>query len=390
MKDADKKYMRMALKLAQRGFGSVEPNPMVGCVITKANQIIGKGWHKKFGGPHAEIVALQDCGNLGIKPDGATMYVTLEPCCHQGKTGPCTEAIIRAHIRRVVIATIDPSAHVGGNGIKLLRNVGIKVEVGLCEEEARLLNAPFIKHAASGHCWTVLKWAQSLDGRVAWKLNEGEKPSEDRRWISNELSRKDVHKLRRRVGGILVGINTILADNPMLVPRPPKGKKPLRIVLDSFLRIPLGCRLLRTIKRSPVLVYSSNAAIEANSKKAERIRAKGAELLGYPDTGKSNLHFLLEHLNRRGLSQLLVEGGPTVLTSFLQENLADEICVYFSPRILGSQGGIDTSVAMTQLNRIVDLQNVTVTMFDGDVKYSGLIRSSYSEVMNASAPAPQF
>lgn len=164
----DENYMQMALKLARHGIGSVEPNPAVGCIIVKGGQIIGKGWHKKFGGPHAEINALQDCGTLGVNPRGAAMYVTLEPCCHQGKTGPCTDAIIAAGLAKVFVATIDPSPHAGGKGIEQLRAAGIQIQTGICETEAKLLNAPFIKFASGGSCWVTLKWAQSIDGKLAW------------------------------------------------------------------------------------------------------------------------------------------------------------------------------------------------------------------------------
>ena len=169
-------YMQMALRLAKRGIGRVEPNPAVGCIIVKANQIIGKGWHKKFGEAHAEIMALEDCKTLGITPQRATMYVTLEPCCHQGKTGPCIKAIIEAGLGKVVVATIDPSQHANGKGIEQLRNAGIEVQTGICETEAKLLNAPFIKFASTGKCWTVLKWAQSIDGKLAYADRTVSKP----------------------------------------------------------------------------------------------------------------------------------------------------------------------------------------------------------------------
>ena len=228
MSSQDEKYMQVALKLAQRGIGSVEPNPAVGAIIVKANQIIGKGWHKKFGAPHAEINALADCKTLAVSPQAATMYVTLEPCCHQGKTAPCTDAIIAAKLAKVVVATIDPSEQAAGRGIEQLRSAGIGVQTGVCETQAKLLNAPFIKFAATGRCWVVLKWAQSIDGKMAWADKTG-----GRRWIANEQSRKDVHKLRRCVGAILVGINTVLADNPLLTVRPSSARQPVRAILDS-------------------------------------------------------------------------------------------------------------------------------------------------------------
>ena len=361
--------MRSALKLAEKGLGAVEPNPAVGCLIVKSGQMIGKGYHKKFGGPHAEVNAIADCATLGVKPEGGTMYVTLEPCCHVGKTGPCTQAILDAGISRVVVAVRDPSAHASGQGLDQLRRAGIEVEVGLCEEEARLLNAPFFKYASTGKCWVVLKWAQSIDGKLAYAEQSPEK-----RWITNDLSRADAHKLRRRVGAILVGINTVLADDPMLTPRPSKGKKPIRVVLDDSLRIPMGSRLLRTTKTSPVLVYTRKASAEANLKQVERIRKKGAELVVWEGAGEtSDLHFLLEQLSEQGVQQVLVEGGPRVLASFLREGLADEICVYIAPKILGADGAAFIGEPMTDLMQGIGLDHVRIKTFGDDICMRGLL-----------------
>ena len=375
MSGRDDKYMQMALKLAQRGVGSVEPNPTVGCIIVKANQIIGRGWHRKFGAAHAEINALEDCKTLSISPRGATMYVTLEPCCHYAKTPPCTDAIIDAGLVKVVVATIDPSEHANGMGIEQLRSAGIEVQTGICETQARLLNAPFIKFAATGKCWVILKWAQSIDGKLAYS------ETNDERWISGEQSRKDVQKLRRRAGAILVGIGTVLADNPLLTARPSKGKKLTRIVLDSKLRIPLDCELLATAKKVPVLILANRQTVRTNSQLAEAISKKGAELLVFPDTqGQSNLHFLLDDLSRRGIAQLLVEGGPTVISSFLREGLADEICVYIAPKILGRQGAVDIAGPMRELTDAVGLHCVDIKNFDGDVRIRGLSKKTLDEL----------
>jgi diaminohydroxyphosphoribosylaminopyrimidine deaminase/5-amino-6-(5-phosphoribosylamino)uracil reductase len=372
----DKKYMELALKLARRGIGSVEPNPAVGAVIVKSNQIIGRGWHKKFGGPHAEINALEDCKNLGVDPCGAEMYVTLEPCCHQGKTGPCTKAIIEAGLAKVFVASIDPSEHAKGAGVEQLRNAGIEVQTGICETEAKLLNGPFIKFAATGKCWVTLKWAQSIDGKLAWAQQ-----NEERRWISNELSRKDAHKLRRRVGSILVGINTVLADNPLLTARPSKGKKAIRIVLDSYLRIPPDCQLLETAKKCPVLIYTNENAVKANLQVAEKITQKGVEILTYPQTeGRSNLYFLIDELSKRGIGHLLVEGGPAVLTSFLKESLADEIVVYLAPSILGSTGSAEITSAMAELTKAISLHHVETECFGDDVRLGGLTEKAIKEL----------
>ena len=376
MTDDAEKYMQMALNLAKRGIGSVEPNPAVGALITKANQIIGKGWHRKFGGPHAEINALEDCKSLGVNPHGATMYITLEPCSHQGKTGPCTQAIIDSGLAKVYIATKDPSEHANGKGIEQLENAGIEVQTGICENEAKLLNAPFLKFASTGRSWIVLKWAQTIDGKVTAADQGGE-----HRWISNETSRRDVHKLRRRSQAILVGINTVIADNPRLTARPSRGKKPARIVMDSFLRIAPNCRLLATANQSPVIIYTSWPAIETNPRLVEQITEAGAEVLAYPDTqGRSNLFFLLDELNRRGIAQLLVEGGPTVLTSFLREDLVDEIHVYITPKILGSQGSARISGPMSKLTRAVGLHNVTIKPFGDNVRLTGLTEKALREL----------
>ena len=370
------RYMETALKLAQRGIGSVEPNPAVGAVVVKANQVIGKGWHKEFGGPHAEINALQDCKTLGVSPQGAAMYVTLEPCCHQAKTGPCTEAIIDAGVAKVVVAAIDPSEHANGKGIEKLRSAGIEVETGVCETQARLLNAPFFKFAATGKTWVILKWAQSIDCKVAYADT-----SRQRQWISGQQSRKDVHKLRRRVQAILVGINTVIADDPLLTARPNKGKKATRIVLDNHLRIPLDCKLLATTREAPVLILTSQQTLRENPQVVEKVAQKGAEVLAYPEEeGRSNLHFLTCELAKREVAQLLVEGGPTVIASFLKEQLADEIVVYITPKILGGSGSVGINPPMAELAEAVGLHHVEIERFGDDVRLAGLSKKTFDEI----------
>jgi diaminohydroxyphosphoribosylaminopyrimidine deaminase/5-amino-6-(5-phosphoribosylamino)uracil reductase len=376
----NEKYMQMALKLARRGIGSVEPNPAVGALIVKDNQVIGKGWHKKFGGPHAEINALQDCRRSGFEPSGASMYVTLEPCSHYGKTGPCTNAIISAGLTKVFVAMIDPSGHAGGKGIEQLREAGIEVQTGICEAEARLLNAPFIKYASTGKCWVTLKWAQSIDGKLATT----ELRASENIWISGEQSRKDVHKLRWRTGGILVGVNTVIADDPLLTPRPARGKKVLRIVLDNQLRIPLNCKLIKTARKHPLIVYTREGTVLASPEIAEKITKKGAEVLIYPCTeGLFNLSFLLDELSKRGIAHLLAEGGPKVLTSFLKEGLADEVVIYIAPRILGAQGSADITGPMAKLTQAIGLHHVDIKRFGDDVRLSGLTAKTPSEILVA-------
>jgi diaminohydroxyphosphoribosylaminopyrimidine deaminase/5-amino-6-(5-phosphoribosylamino)uracil reductase len=358
--------MRLAMELAAKGLGFVEPNPAVGAVIVKGGRIIGAGWHKKFGGPHAEINALENCRRRGNNPKGATMFVTLEPCCHYGKTSPCTDALIAAKLKRVVVATIDPSKHANGRGIRQLRKAGIKVDIGTCEGEARILNAPFMKFASTGKPWVTLKWAQTIDGKLAWANT-----SDKRRWISCEDSRKDAHNLRRRAGAILVGINTVLKDDPLLTSRPSHGKKPIRIVLDSRLRIPLDCKLLATAKNVPVLIVTQSRTLRTKAKKAKQIIGRGAELLGC-SASRSNLNFLLWQLSKRGIQHLLVEGGPTVIGSFLKENLADEIVVYIAPRILGASGNAGIA---ERPDECVRLCCADVKRIGEDIRINGLTKS---------------
>lgn len=363
---ADEKYMLIALNLARRGLGNVEPNPAVGAVIVKNSRIIGAGWHKKFGGTHAEINALADCRKQEGNPKGATIFVTLEPCCHYGKTGPCTDALIAAKLKRVVVATIDPSKHANGKGVRQLRKAGIKVDIGECEAEARVLNAPFLKFAKTGKTWVTLKWAQSIDGKLAW-ANPGSK----RKWISCEKSRKDAHNLRRCVGAILVGINTVLKDNPLLTARPSNNKKPLRIVLDNRLRIPLNCQLLATVNVAPVLIVTQNRMLRIKANKVKQMVGRGAELLACHGHAKSNLQFLLRHLSKRGIQRLLVEGGPAVIGSFLKAKLADEIVIYVAPKILDAKGDADISSATNKLL----LYRPEIKHIRDDIRITGLTKN---------------
>jgi len=367
--NSEEKNMNLALRLAGRGIGSVEPNPAVGAVIVKDGQIAGKGWHKKYGGPHAEINALEDCKSKGANPEGATLYVTLEPCCHYGKTPPCTDAIIKAGLSEVVVAMVDPSKHAGGRGIEILRDAGIEVRTGICEREAKELNAPFIKFAATGESWVIVKWAQSIDGKLAYA--EGV----DGRWISNKRSRRDAHKLRRRVQGILVGIGTLLSDDPLLTPRPSRCRMPVRIVLDSNLRLPLDCNLLRTTGEASVLVVTTKRTAERRWEIVRSIEEMGGEILTVETGGDGcDLRSLLGSLSKRGIAQLLVEGGGKIIGSFLKEGLADEVCVYVSSKLLGRSGRVDISESTSKILKGVELKGVNIRRFGDDVKITGLLR----------------
>jgi len=352
---ADEKYMQVALKLAQRGIGSVEPNPMVGCCLVKSNQIIGKGFHKKFGSAHAEINAFADCKRKGYNPAGATMYVTLEPCCHFGKTPPCTKTIIKSGIKKVVAATKDPTKKVNGKGFKILKKAGIKVVTGICKNEAEELNAAFFCLAREKRPWIIIKWAQSADEYLA--------RTDKKRWITGSKSRKDVHKLRKRVQAVLVGINTVLADNPMLTARPCSGHQPLRVVLDSQLKIPADCKIIRTAKKNPVLIFTAHK----NNKKIPVLKKKGAEIIKVQTVaGKCSIKDVLKELAERNIQQILVEGGKEVITSFLKQNLADEIVVYTSAEKLAKNGKIVASRPMKRMYDYLKKNHRGKKQFDTD------------------------
>lgn len=317
--------MRRALHLAARGLGRVEPNPLVGAVLVKGGRIIGEGFHRRFGGPHAEIEALRRCVR---SPRAATCYVTLEPCCHFGKTPPCTDALIAAGVRRVVAAVQDPFSRVSGGGLRRLRAASIQVDVGLLRREAVARNAPFFKLHRTGRPWVILKWAQSLDGKIATRGG-------DSQWISSFASRRRAHALRGRVDAILVGINTVLRDDPQLTCRLVRPlRRATRIVLDTHLRIPLGSRLVRSARRTPTLVVTASAA----SRKVRALRAAGCEVLVLPTAGgRPRLDRLLDVLGGRNVTNLLVEGGGRVLGRFVDEGLADEAFIFVAPRLIGGR-----------------------------------------------------
>ncbi len=321
----DVEFMRQALHLAERGRGHVEPNPLVGAVVVREGRVVGSGWHQRFGGPHAEVFALEEAGEAAR---GGTLYVTLEPCCHFGKTPPCTDAILRAGVKRVVAAMSDPFPEVRGKGIALLREHGISVEVGCLADEAEELNAPYLKLVRTGRPYVIAKWAMSLDGRIATVTG-------DARWISGEESRRKVHEVRGKVDGILIGIGTALADDPLLTARPHGPRTACRIVLDNRLRLPLSSRLVQTAKEVPVLIFHEPQA-DAASK--HRLEAAGCECVSLPTTGRREaIDAVLDELGRRRFTQVLVEGGAEILGSFFDAGQVDETMVFVAPIIIGGR-----------------------------------------------------
>lgn len=316
--------MRRALELARRGEGLVEPNPQVGAVVLSAEgSVVGEGWHARFGGDHAEIVAL---AAAGAAARGGTLVVTLEPCCHHGKTPPCTDAVIAAGVKRVVVAAEDPFPEVAGGGIARLRAAGIDVETGLLSAEAERLTAPFRRLVRDRRPWVIAKWAMSLDGRIATAGG-------DSRWISCEASRAIVHALRGRMDAIMVGIGTALADDPLLTARPPGPRTPLRVVVDSRARLPLAGRLVGTAGEVPLLVATGP---EAPADRVTALEAAGCMVWRGEDADRGvRLAALLRHLGERRVTNLLVEGGAGLLGGLFDAGFLDEAWAFVAPKLVG-------------------------------------------------------
>jgi diaminohydroxyphosphoribosylaminopyrimidine deaminase/5-amino-6-(5-phosphoribosylamino)uracil reductase len=316
MSDRERAWMLQALELAERGRGWVEPNPLVGAVVVQGDRIVGAGWHEQYGQAHAEVNALAAAGDAAR---GATLYVTLEPCCHHGKTPPCTQAVLRSGVARVVTTMLDPFPEVAGQGASFLRAAGITVDVGLCEAEARRLNAPYLKLLATHRPYVHAKWAMSLDGKIATSTG-------DSKWISGEASRRRVHALRGRMDAIVVGIGTVLADDPILTARPAGPRTATRVVLDTHGRLPPDCQLAKTTHEAPLLVAT---AVDGNV---------GERLVLPVEHGRVAVTALLDELGRRRMTNVLVEGGAEVLGSFFDAQTVDEVWVFVAPRIIGGQG----------------------------------------------------
>lgn len=317
--------MKRALALAGRGQGWVEPNPMVGCVIVQDGRVVGEGYHRRFGGWHAEIEALRACS---VSPRGATVYVSLEPCCHAGKTPPCTAALIEAEVARVVIAQRDPNPTVDGRGIRQLQAAGIAVDVGLLGNEAAELLAPYMTRILLGRPYVIAKWAQTLDGKLATRTG-------DSKWISGEVSRRRVHLLRARVDAILVGAGTVAMDDPLLTARDvPLRRQALRVVLDGLLRIPGKRQLLNTAQEVPTIVMTTPRP--AQTAKAKRMIEKGVEVIAWQAyRDRLTLRSCLAELHDREVTNLLIEGGPTIFSTFFAARLIDEAFVFTAPKMIG-------------------------------------------------------
>jgi diaminohydroxyphosphoribosylaminopyrimidine deaminase/5-amino-6-(5-phosphoribosylamino)uracil reductase len=322
-RSTDETYMKRALALARRGAGWVSPNPLVGAVVVRHGKIVGEGYHRRFGGPHAEIHALEAAG---FRARASTLYITLEPCCHEGKTPPCTDRVIAAGVKEVVCGMVDPYPAVNGKGIATLRRKGVTVRIGVLEEECRHLNESYVWRLRTGAPFVTLKTAMTLDGKIADHSGES-------KWISSEVSRRRVQRLRYEVDAVLTGIGTVLADDPMLVPRS-RRRKPhhLRIVLDPRGEIPLDSQLVRSAREFPLLVVISRRA----GKRAKHdLTSRGVEILEVPSKGERlDLPRVLSELGQRPVNHILVEAGSRLAGSFLEQGLVNRLIVFVAPSIL--------------------------------------------------------
>ncbi len=338
---------------------------MVGAVVLDANGLLaGEGWHQKFGGPHAEVFALQTARE---RARGGTLIVTLEPCCHHGKTPPCTDAVLTAGIARVVVAMADPFPKVAGGGIAILRSAGVNVEVGLCEAESISLNAPYLKLLRTGRPWVHAKWAMTLDGKIATCTGES-------KWISGEESRVRVHALRGRMDAILVGRGTVVADDPLLTARPAGARTPVRVVVTASGDLPVQCQLRATARDIPVIVYTANA------QKLEGWADDGAEVVALSDTAMS-LDAVLADLGRRRFTNVLIEGGAGLLGSACDARAVDEFHVFVAPKVIGGAGALTPlgGAGIPQMADALALDRVTFEPSGGDVYVHGFAPASSRE-----------
>lgn len=327
---AEEQFMKRAIELAKQGAGWTAPNPLVGAVVVKNGRVIGEGYHRKYGELHAERNALAACTE---DPAGATLYVTLEPCCHYGKTPPCTEIIIEKKIAKVVIGSRDPNPKVAGKGARILREHGIEVVEDYMREACDALNPVFFHYITTKTPYVVLKFAMTLDGKIATRTGAS-------KWITGEAARNHVHQLRGRYAGILAGIGTVLADDPMLNCRIDGAHQPLRIILDSHLRIPMGSRLVRSAKEYPLLIVCNESIREREegASRIQKLEEAGAKVWTLPEkNGHPDLNVLMQRLGEEKIDSVLIEGGGTVNEAALKAHIVHRVYAYIAPKIFGGE-----------------------------------------------------
>ncbi|MBI3722758.1 bifunctional diaminohydroxyphosphoribosylaminopyrimidine deaminase/5-amino-6-(5-phosphoribosylamino)uracil reductase RibD [bacterium] len=366
--DLDRKHMGRALELAARGSWRVAPNPKVGALVAHGEDVLAEGFHTEHGGPHAEVEALRALREKKLDARGSTLYSTLEPCgAFEGKqTPPCVDAVVEAGFARVVVAQRDPNPQVDGRSLERLERAGISVRVGVLEREARALNGPFNKWMSEQRPYVTAKWAMSLDGKIAAR-------SGDSKWISGEESRRRAHALRGEVDAVLVGVNTVLRDDPLLTRRDAPGRDPARVVVDSVLRIPLESKLVRSANTSPVLVVATESASD------ERVRALRDQGVGVVKVGSEASRVdpdcLLEALARRGYQHVLVEGGGELLGSFFAHDLVDRVVCFVAPKIVGGDAAPSPArgEGVSEVTRALRLVSLHSEPSGDDVVLSGLV-----------------
>ena len=358
----DEKWMQRTLRLAAAGRGRTSPNPVVGAVLVKRGKVVGEGYHAKIGEAHAEIMALRQAGE---RAKGAVLYLNLEPCTHFGRTPPCVPQVVKAGLKRVVIGMEDPNPLVNGKGIEALRKSGLDVKVGILGEECRKLNEAFCKYILKKQPFVVLKAAATLDGKIATRHG-------DSKWISGEASRRLVHRLRDQVDGVLVGIGTVLRDDPLLTARMKEGREPYRIVLDSRLKIPEDARVFEHSPSEVILATTGSAPHE----KIERLEKKGVRVLIIDSRGgRVDLRTCLNKLGEMGLMNILVEGGSQINGSFLDEGLIDKFLLFLSPRWLGDPQapGIFGGRGVSSLKEAVGLKEIKTKRIGEDIFVEGYL-----------------
>ena len=352
------KFMRQAYVLAKKGVGRTSPNPAVGSVIVKGGRVIAKGWHKKAGGPHAEIEALKAAGS---RAKGSTLFVTLEPCCHFGKTPPCTEAIIASGLKKVVIGASDPNPKVSGKGVAALRAAGIEVTEGVLSPACSALNEAWNKYITEGLPFVTLKLAASLDGRIAAAGGES-------KWITGIESRRLVHRMRALSDAVMIGAETALNDDPELTVRLASGRDPVRVVLDSKLRVPVSSKVFSGVREGQgrLIIFASN---DADEKRASRVKAAGAEVVRLaPGANGLPLKKVLKALAKAGMTSVLVEGGGTLAASLLRERLIDALTVFYGPMMIGAEGlPMIACLGLKELKGAPRFKNIVVKKAGDDI-----------------------
>ena len=361
-------YMRRALELARKGEGHTSPNPMVGCVVVKDGRIISEGYHEKYGEFHAERNAVTRCTE---DTAGADLYVTLEPCCHQGKTPPCTDIIIEKKIARVFVGSMDSNPLVAGKGVQILRDHGIYVETGILDAECRKLNEVFYHYIATKTPFVVMKYAMTLDGKIACATG-------DSKWVTGEIARTQVHRMRGRYRGIMVGIGTVLADDPMLNCRVEGGVDPVRIICDSNLHIPTESQIVKTASDIETIVACSQEALESERKqeKIRRLKEAGIQIIGTEGAHGVNLVELMKKLGGQNIDSILLEGGGTLNASALEDGIVNKVYAYIAGKLIG---GMDarSPVEGMGIDRMADaitLQNVEIEKLGDDFCIVGYVK----------------